>query len=55
VVGLSFVLALVIGVAGGLWLDSRAGTAPWGVLIGFALGVAAGILNVYRVTKQAMR
>ena len=55
VVGLSFVLALVIGVAGGLWLDSRAGTAPWGVLIGFALGVAAGILNVYRTAGRFLK
>jgi ATP synthase protein I len=55
VVGLSFVLALVIGVAGGVWLDNHAGTSPWGVLIGFAVGVAAGILNVYRATRQAMR
>ena len=37
-VGLSFVLALVIGVAGGVWLDRTAGTSPWGFLGGFALG-----------------
>lgn len=55
VVGLSFVLALVIGVAGGVWLDRQFGTSPWGLLVGFALGVAAGILNVYRATRQAMR
>jgi ATP synthase protein I len=55
VVGLSFVLALVIGVAGGVWLDRHAGTSPWGVLVGFALGVAAGILNVYRATKPYVR
>jgi ATP synthase protein I len=55
VVGLSFVLALVIGVAGGVWLDRHFGTSPWGLLVGFALGVAAGILNVYRATRQAMR
>lgn len=54
-VGLSFVLAIVIGVAAGVWLDGRFGTKPWGMLIGFAVGVAAGILNVYRATKQAMR
>ena len=55
VVGLSFVVALVIGVAGGVWLDRQFGTSPWGFLVGFALGVAAGILNVYRATRQAMR
>ena len=54
VVGLSFVLALVIGVAAGVWLDGYAGTKPWGTLIGFGVGVAAGILNVYRATKQSM-
>jgi ATP synthase protein I len=54
-VGLSFVLAIVIGVAGGVWLDRHAGTSPWGMLLGFGLGVAAGVLNVYRATKQAMR
>ena len=55
VVGLSFVLALVIGVAGGVWLDRQFGTSPWGFLAGFVIGVAAGILNVYRATRQAMR
>jgi ATP synthase protein I len=55
VVGLSFVLALVIGVAGGVWLDRHWGTSPWGLLLGFGLGFAAGILNVYRATRQAMR
>ena len=53
VVGLSFVLALVIGVAAGVWLDRHAGTSPWGFLVGFALGVAAGILNVYRATTAS--
>ena len=50
-VGLSFVLALVIGVAGGVWLDRHFGSSPWGFLGGFALGAAAGILNVYRATR----
>jgi ATP synthase protein I len=54
-VGLSFVLALVIGVALGVWIDRRTGSSPWGLLIGFALGFAAGILNVYRATRQYLR
>lgn len=54
-VGLSFVVAIVLGVAAGVWLDRTAGTSPWGFLIGFALGMTAGILNVYRATRRYMR
>jgi ATP synthase protein I len=51
-VGLSFVLAIVLGVAGGVWLDRSAGTSPWGFLGGFVLGAAAGVLNVYRAMRR---
>ena len=54
-VGLSFVMALVMGVGGGWWVDQRFGTAPWGFFVGFAMGFAAGVLNVYRITSRAMR
>jgi len=47
-VGLSFVLAIVMGAGIGLGLDRWLGTSPWGFLVFFAMGVAAGILNVYR-------
>jgi F0F1-type ATP synthase assembly protein I len=52
--GLSFVIALAIGTVGGLWIDDRFGTSPWGLLVGFALGFAAAILNVYRITTRAL-
>ncbi len=48
-VGLSFVLALVLGFGGGYWLDGWLGTRPWFAFIGFFVGLAAGVLNVYRV------
>ncbi len=51
-VGLSFVLAIVIGVAAGLWLDRTLGTAPWAVLPVSRLGFSAGILNIYRATRR---
>lgn len=54
-VGLSFVLALVIGVGAGWWLDERLGTSPWFFFIGFLLGLAAGVLNVVRVGRQAFK
>jgi ATP synthase protein I len=54
-VGLSFVLAIVIGVAAGWWLDDRLGTSPWGFLVCFFLGLAAGVLNVYRITSRYLK
>ena len=52
-VGMSFVLALVLGFGGGYWLDGRLGTRPWLSFAGFFLGLAAGVLNVYRVLQAA--
>lgn len=52
-IGLSFVFALVIGFGAGYWLDRTLGTAPWLSFLGFFLGLAAGVLNVYRVLKLA--
>ena len=50
-VGMSFVLALVMGFGGGYWLDTWLGTKPWLSFIGFFVGLAAGVLNVYRVLQ----
>lgn len=47
-VGISFVLAIVMGAGIGLGIDRWLGTSPWGFLVFFVIGVAAGILNVYR-------
>ena len=53
--GLSFVIALALGTMAGLWIDGRFGTSPWGLLVGFGLGFAAAVLNVYRITTRALR
>jgi F0F1-type ATP synthase assembly protein I len=50
-VGMSFVLAIVLGFGGGYWLDGRLGTKPWLSFLGFFVGLAAGVLNVYRVLQ----
>ena len=50
-IGMSFVFALVLGFGAGYWLDGTLGTKPWLSFIGFFFGLAAGILNVYRVMK----
>jgi len=54
-VGLSFVLALVIGTALGVWLDRVTGWSPLFFIVFFLLGLVAGIRNVYVTTKKFMK
>lgn len=54
-VGFSFVLAIVIGAAFGWWLDTLVGTSPWLFLLFFFLGLAAGVLNVYRTAGKFLQ
>ncbi len=54
-VGLSFVLAIVIGVLFGLWLDRIFGTNRVFFFIFFVLGFVAGILNVYRTAGRFLK
>ena len=51
--GLSFVMAIVIGFGGGYLIDGWLGTKPWLAFLGFFVGLAAGVLNVVRVMKLA--
>jgi F0F1-type ATP synthase assembly protein I len=50
--GLSVVMALVLGTALGLWLDRLTGWSPVFFIVGFLLGLAAGILNIYRTMSR---
>jgi ATP synthase protein I len=54
-VGFSFVLAIVIGAAFGWWLDQRLGTEPWMFFLFFFMGLAAGVLNVYRTAGKFLK
>ena len=49
--GMSFVLALILGFGAGYWLDGVLNTRPWLSFIGFFVGLAAAVLNVYRVLQ----
>lgn len=51
-IGFQVVLSIFIGLAIGVWLDSRLGTFPWLALVFMVLGVAAGFLNYYRFVRQ---
>jgi ATP synthase protein I len=46
--GFEFAVAILLGVFAGQWLDRRIGTAPWLVILGVAVGAAAGFYNLYR-------
>ena len=52
-IGMTLVLATVIGLAGGYYLDRWLGTSPWLILIGLGLGIAAGFVNLFRAVKRA--
>ena len=47
-VGLELVGAIVVAELIGWAIDKWLGTRPWGMVVFFFLGVAAGMLNVYR-------
>ncbi len=46
------VAGVFVGGAIGWVLDQWLGTTPWLMLVFFFIGVAAGILNVYRAAQQ---
>jgi ATP synthase protein I len=54
-VGISFVLAIVMGFACGYYLDRWLGTGPWLLLLFTIFGLAAGILNVYRTAGRFLK
>jgi ATP synthase protein I len=54
-IGMTMVLATVIGLAAGYFADRWLGTRPWLTLIGLGLGIAAGFVNLFRSAKAAER
>jgi ATP synthase protein I len=54
-VGFAFVFALGIGYGIGIVLDSWTGLTPWFTVIFSLVGLAAGVLTVVRVVREAMR
>jgi ATP synthase protein I len=47
-IGIELVVAVGVATALGWAMDRWLGTRPWGIIVLFFLGVAAGMLNVYR-------
>lgn len=46
------VVAILIAAGLGYWVDGRFDTAPWGLLIGTALGFASFVLRLLRLGRQ---
>lgn len=51
-VGLNISLGALLGLAAGLFIDSKLHSSPIATLIGLLLGLAAGIYNVYRLISS---
>ena len=51
--GLEMTVAVFIGFIGGLFADRLLGTGPWLLLLGSALGIAAGIWIAFQAVSRA--
>lgn len=50
-VGIELIAALCVGLALGWLADRYIGTRPWGLILGFLLGSAAGMLSAFRAVQ----
>jgi ATP synthase protein I len=50
-IGIELVVAIGLSTGLGWAIDHWLGTRPWGMIVLFFLGVAAGMLNVYRAVS----
>ena len=55
IVGIQFPVAIALGYFFGRWLDAQLGTHPWLTGIFSLFGIAAGFVNLFRITAQAGR
>jgi F0F1-type ATP synthase assembly protein I len=51
-VGMTLVVATLLGGALGYWLDGRLGTTPWLTLSGVILGIISGFVELFRVVNR---
>jgi ATP synthase protein I len=54
-VGLQFAITVVLCAFIGNWIDKKAGSAPWGVVLGGAIGFAAGLYALIKAAKSEDR
>ncbi|MBI1809899.1 MAG: AtpZ/AtpI family protein [Gemmatimonadetes bacterium] len=46
--GIQFVVAILLFLYLGMWLDRKLGTAPWFMLVGMLVGAGGGFYSLYR-------
>jgi ATP synthase protein I len=54
-VGLEMAVSVLLGLFAGRWLDGKAGTDPWLMIVGLVLGFTAGLRSVMRFVRLADR
>ena len=54
-IGLSIALSIFIGLAVGVWLDRKFGTAPWLMFVFLGMGIAAGYRNIGLAIKKSRK
>lgn len=54
-VGLEFGIAVALALGVGIYLDGKAGTEPWLMLLFMVLGLAAGFRGVIRAMRRSDR
>lgn len=55
IVGIQFPVAIALGYFFGHWLDGLFNTGRWMTIIFALFGIAAGFVNLFRITAQASR
>ena len=53
--GLVLPSSIAIGLFFGYFLDRRLGTSPWLLLVFLILGIASGLLSLFRALKKYMK
>ena len=53
--GLQFAASIVLFLYAGQWVDRRAGTAPWGTLVGVFVGAGAAFGSMYHRLMDDLR
>jgi len=53
--GLQFVVAILVCLSAGMWLDRKLGTGPWLLLLGVLVGASAGFYSMYHILMEENR
>ncbi len=51
-IGVEMAVTVTLGFYGGRFLDGQLGTAPWLMVAGVLLGVAAGVWGIINIVKR---